>query len=101
MELKKYVEEGSLAPTSLVVQVLNNRVQHTNAKVIVFDGSPRREGEIEPFFDMLVNNEILLSRVIIFHLEREVAFKRLTGRRVCPVCGKIYNIYYHPPQDSH
>ena len=24
--------------------------------------------------------------------------KRLTGRRSCPVCGEIYNIYSKPPK---
>ena len=24
--------------------------------------------------------------------------RRITGRRNCPVCGTIYNIYLHPPK---
>ncbi|MBD3291222.1 adenylate kinase, partial [candidate division KSB1 bacterium] len=64
------------------------------------DGSPRREEEIEPFSEMLVHNDISLLKVIIFKLNREDAFKRLTGRRICPNCGKIYNIYYNPPPEE-
>ena len=29
---------------------------------------------------------------------RDELFKRLTGRRSCPVCGEIYNIYSKPPK---
>ena len=31
---------------------------------------------------------------------RDELFKRLTGRRSCPVCGEIYNIYSKPPKND-
>ena len=31
-------------------------------------------------------------------MERDELMKRLTGRRSCPVCGEIYNIYSKPPK---
>jgi len=30
----------------------------------------------------------------------ELLMKRLTGRRICPVCGEIYNIYFKPPKSD-
>jgi adenylate kinase len=31
-------------------------------------------------------------------VDPDVLFKRLTGRRTCPRCGELYNIYFNPPR---
>ncbi|MEO7539463.1 MAG: nucleoside monophosphate kinase, partial [Pyrinomonadaceae bacterium] len=31
---------------------------------------------------------------------RDELFKRLTGRRSCPICGEIFNIYSKPPTNE-
>jgi adenylate kinase len=36
--------------------------------------------------------------IILIHVDRDSLLLRLTGRRVCPVCGRIYNIYLQPPR---
>jgi adenylate kinase len=41
---------------------------------------------------------MLLKQIIILNISRSLAFKRLSGRRICPNCGKIYNIYFNPPR---
>jgi adenylate kinase len=87
-----------LAPTELVVQVVEQQIAHVEAKTIIFDGSPRRPEEIDPFFKMLSDNDISISLIVIFQMSRDVAFKRLTGRRKCSDCGKIYNVHYDPPE---
>ena len=35
---------------------------------------------------------------ILVDVPFDVLEKRVTGRRTCPVCGEIYNIYFKPPQ---
>ena len=43
------------------------------------------------------NREIQAVEVNIL---KEELVKRLTGRRSCPVCGEIYNIYSKPPKQE-
>jgi adenylate kinase len=35
---------------------------------------------------------------ILIYVPSELLTKRMTGRRNCPVCGEIYNIYFKPPK---
>jgi adenylate kinase len=39
-------------------------------------------------------------QAIEVYLPSDELLKRLTGRRSCPVCGEIYNIYSKPPQQE-
>ena len=34
------------------------------------------------------------------NLDLGILFKRLTGRRICETCGRVFNIYTSPPADS-
>jgi len=36
--------------------------------------------------------------VLDIRVSDEILIKRLLGRRTCPVCGEIYNIYFNPPK---
>ena len=36
--------------------------------------------------------------VVNLRVDPEMVVKRATGRRTCPVCGTIYNIYFRPPK---
>ena len=44
-----------------------------------------------------MDSEILAIEVDV---SRDELMKRLTGRRSCPVCGEIYNIYSKPPKND-
>ena len=37
-------------------------------------------------------------QAIEIQMPRELLAKRMVGRRNCPVCGEIYNIYFKPPK---
>src|SRR6516164_7448973 len=38
--------------------------------------------------------------VLNVRVDPELLIKRLTGRRTCPVCGSIYNVYFNPPREE-
>ena len=37
---------------------------------------------------------------IVVDIPFETLEKRATGRRICPVCGEIYNVYFKPPKSD-
>jgi adenylate kinase len=97
-KIEYYINKGKLAPTHLVVEILTKKIKKTDTSTIIFDGSPRREEEIEPFFNILEENKLVLHQVVVFNIKRDSAFKRLTGRRICSKCDAIYNVYFNPPE---
>jgi adenylate kinase len=96
-QLKPFLDTGQLAPIELVTEVVGQALAQIEAGIILFDGFPRRADQLEPFFQLSRRFDLQLAAVIVLELSPAVAMKRLSGRRVCPNCGAIYNIYFDPP----
>jgi len=50
--------------------------------------------------ESLATEQERVIQAIEIDIPKEELLKRLTGRRSCPVCGEIYNIYSKPPQQE-
>jgi adenylate kinase len=96
--LKLFLDEGRLAPSDLVGEVIKSKLGQIDKEPILFDGFPRRIDEVEPFFQICKKENISLSAVILLQVPRSLAIKRLTGRRICPQCHAVYNIHFAPPK---
>lgn len=79
-KLKPFLDEGKLAPTEMVAQVVAQGMQQLNASVILFDGFPRREEEISAFFDQIKVGGFDLSAVLVLELSRSLAVDRILNR---------------------
>jgi adenylate kinase len=71
----------------------------------ILDGFPRTVKQAEWLDSYLAGNHFFetpngdrLQVVIQFAVEYNQLLQRLTGRRTCPACGRIYNIYTQPPR---
>jgi adenylate kinase len=99
-EVQAIMASGKLISDELTFQIVKDRTSREDCKeTYILDGFPRtaiQAGMLEALADEQ-NKEIsaILIDVPLDHLE-----KRMTGRRNCPVCGEIYNIYYKPPKND-
>ncbi|MCC6011241.1 MAG: adenylate kinase [Desulfurococcaceae archaeon] len=92
LRVKSYVERGELVPDEIVIEVVKKRLQQPDVqRGFILDGFPRTRPQAEAL-DKITS----IDRAIHLKVSEEVAVKRLSGRRVCPVCGRVYNIYYEP-----
>lgn len=96
--LKPFLDAGKLAPSAWVAEVIEEEIRHIHNHWIWFDGFPRREDEIEPFFRICKKGNMYMAAAVVLQISRSLAAKRLTGRRVCPNCHAVYNIYFDPPE---
>jgi adenylate kinase len=101
-KLKSFLDSGQLAPTDIVVEVVDHFIKQVSddVYVLVFDGFPRRKDEIKPFFELCESRNIEFSAALVFDISRRTAVKRLTGRRICPNCQKVYNVYFGAPSKT-
>jgi len=95
-QIQAIMAEGKLVPDELTYQMVKDRTA-SETGVYILDGYPRTAVQAEQLEELAKdqNREIQAIEVDIPHEELR---KRLTGRRSCPVCGEIYNIYSKPPK---
>ena len=97
-EIRKVQEAGKLASDDLVIRVVQDRTSQPDcANGYVLDGFPRTPAQAEMLERLAADQGNALVAILI-DVPAEFLEKRATGRRSCPVCGEIYNIYFKPPR---
>lgn len=97
-EVRAVQQEGHLIPDNVVIRVVEERTAQDDCRNgYVLDGFPRTAAQAETLEELAARqgNEI---KAILIDIPIELLKKRLTGRRNCPICGEIYNIYFKPPK---
>jgi adenylate kinase len=97
---KAIMDRGELVPDELVCDMVADRLTRPDcARGYILDGFPRTCAQAEWLDGYLAaRGSKLPLRVIKIAVDYDRLLKRLTGRRTCPVCGTIYNIYFNPPR---
>jgi adenylate kinase len=97
---KAVMDSGKLVSDDLVCDMVAERVSRPDcARGYILDGFPRTVAQAEWLDGFLAaRGSKLPLRVIKMSVDYDKLLKRLTGRRTCPVCGAIYNIYTNPPK---
>ena len=96
---KEYMDAGELVPDELVVALVEERLDDVDDDTgVIFDGFPRNVSQAEALEDALENHDRAVDRVLLLEAPDDVLEKRLTGRRSCPECGAVYNVFFNPPE---
>lgn len=91
LQAKKYMDKGELVPDELVVNMVEKRL--TERKGYLFDGFPRTIDQAKALDEV-----IDLDLVAYIKIDESEAVRRLSSRRVCSECGRIYNTIFKPPE---
>jgi len=103
---KAVMETGELVPDNLVCDMVAQRLMAADClRGFILDGFPRTVAQATWLDDFLGSERYAVHGcagvppvVIDLEIEYNQLLKRLTGRRFCPTCGRIYNVYFHPPR---
>jgi adenylate kinase len=96
---KPLMEHGDLVPDSVVLRMVAERIERPDCfHGFVFDGFPRTVTQARYLSELLKQHGLKQPFVIYMVIGTFLLMKRMTGRRICKVCGEIYNIYDRPPK---
>ncbi|MBN1297769.1 adenylate kinase [bacterium] len=91
---QQVISQGLLVPDDLVVQIVKTRVRHSDcSNGYIFDGFPRTLAQAEA----LDKQEITIDFVIVLDCRDDVILRRLSGRRICPSCQRMYHLDFDRP----
>ena len=91
---KSYMDQGMLVPDEVVIEVILNRLEQDDCKQngFMLDGFPRTSEQAAALDEHLLQKSITIDFVVFYSISSDFLIKRITGRRVCSKCNKIYNI---------
>lgn len=97
-EAKTYMDKGLLVPDELVNKMVLDTLRNLpeDSKGYLLDGYPRTLEQAKAFDEMTNGTPQEVETVLYLDVPNEVLNKRILGRRTCPNCGEIYNIYFKP-----
>jgi adenylate kinase len=97
---KAIMDRGELVPDDLVNEMVADRLQQPDtANGYILDGFPRTLGQAEWLDGHVAKQPGSLPVVAVsIKVGYTQLLRRITGRRNCPVCKSIYNIYLQPPK---
>jgi adenylate kinase len=93
-----YMDRGELVPDELILDMVRGVLGTlSSSEGVVFDGFPRTEVQARSLGPVLGERGRKVDLVIVLEADDEVIVRRLGGRRSCPSCGAVYNVYTNPP----
>ncbi len=101
LEAKRFMDNGELVPDQLVMRMVGDRLREPDAASgFLFDGFPRTVPQAEALEHLLVEHDAPLDAVLRLSVPDEEVIARLTGRRMCARCGRIYHVRFDPPAEE-
>jgi len=98
LRAKQIMESGGYVDDATMIEMIRNRLlQPDAANGFVLDGFPRTVAQAEALAKLLAEIESPLDAVLLFEVNTEQLVKRLSGRRVCEFCKKVFNVHTSPP----
>jgi adenylate kinase len=98
-EAQKYMDAGELVPDELIVAMVKDTLAGLpEGQGVVFDGFPRTVPQAGSLDVALKELDRMVERVVVLDAVDEVLVKRIAGRRSCPDCGSVFNVFANAPK---
>lgn len=98
---KAKMDKGELVPDAVISPIVEERLARPDCREgAILDGFPRTATQAHFLDGILERTGLGEPLVLNIQVETESVIKRLAGRRTCPSCGEIYNIFLNPPRED-
>jgi adenylate kinase len=94
---KAYMDRGDLVPDEVTIAMVADRLQEDDAQSgFLLDGFPRNVPQAETLKKMLSELDQKLTVVLELVVDEEEVVRRLSGRRTCRRCQRVWHVLYEP-----
>jgi adenylate kinase len=98
LEAKRYMDAGELVPDEVTIGIVKERLAQPDCSAgFILDGFPRTVPQADALGSALASMGTALDAVILVDVPKDALVDRLTARRQCRVCGRIYNVHGDMP----
>lgn len=90
--------KGLLVDDATMLAIIRDRVSQADAQDgFILDGFPRTQPQAEGLNSLMLELGTPIDAVVLFDVSAEELVRRISGRRTCSLCNKVFNIYTAPP----
>src|SRR5262249_33858121 len=98
VEARRYMDSGQLVPDEVTINMVRDRLAEPDAAAgFLLDGSPRTVPQASALDKLLADLGVGLDLVLELVVDDDEVIRRLSGRRTCRGCGKIWHIIFDAP----
>ena len=96
---REYMDRGDLVPDEITIAMVRDRLAEPDAREgFLLDGFPRNVAQADVLNEILADLDAKLDVVLELRVNDDEVVRRLSGRRTCPNCGRIWHVEFDPPQ---
>jgi adenylate kinase len=90
--------KGLLVDDATMLEIIRDRVSQPDArKGFILDGFPRTQTQAEALTALMAELGTPIDSVVLFDVGNDELVRRISGRRTCSLCNKVFNIHTAPP----
>ncbi|PZF98733.1 adenylate kinase [Micromonospora deserti] len=98
VEAKRYMDAGELVPDEVTINMVRDRLAEPDAaEGFLLDGFPRTTPQAAALDKLLADFGTALDLVLELVVDDDEVIRRLSGRRTCRGCGKIWHVEFDAP----
>ncbi len=99
LKAKAYMDRGELVPDDVTIAMVMDRLSRSDCtNGALLDGFPRTIAQAEALDEALAAHGHKISLVPSIVVPDAVLVERVSGRRLCRVCGEAYHVRFNPPK---
>jgi len=96
-EISSAMNSGNLVSDKIASDLIEKFISNNEYKNrLIFDGYPRNKTQAQNLNELLRKYNQKIDLVIKLSVSLDLIKKRISGRSVCSICGKIYNEFFNP-----
>jgi len=100
-EAKEYMDRGDLVPDEVIVGVIADRIDSSEARDgFILDGFPRTTPQAEALDAKLTELGRAVTAVLLIDVSDDEVVRRLGGRRTCEENGHVFHVEFEPPKQE-
>jgi adenylate kinase len=97
-QAKDYMDRGDLVPDEVTIAMVTSRIQEEDAQAgFLLDGFPRNVPQAETLKKLLSGWDTRVDIVLELVVDDDEVVRRLSGRRTCRKCGRVWHATFDPP----
>ena len=98
LRAKEIMASGGYVDDETMLAIIRDRLaQPDAAQGFILDGFPRTVAQAEGLTKLLSELGTPLDAVVLFEVDTDQLVKRVSGRRTCEFCKKVFNVNFAPP----